>query len=287
MRRAALFSAILHFIVFLIALIGLPSLPKRDPDLITPVPVEVVTLSDRTRSPKPVLNPKPTEEPKEQPKPEEKKPLPTPSEPEAEKKVEEKPKEPVKPEEKPIEQKPEEVLPKPKEEKPKDKPKEEPKKQPEVKKEPEPKKKPKKTKSFDSVLKNLAESEPEQSDDVTDEKSKEKAASNQAGDVGDEPTADLSGFVRAQVMKCWNVPAAVKNASSLDVRVEIQLNLDGSVISSRVLDSGRAARDPMFRVAAESALRAVKDPRCVPLKLPAERYNDWKKIEIHFNPKDF
>jgi hypothetical protein len=44
--------------------------------------------------------------------------------------------------------------------------------------------------------------------------------------------------------------------------------------------------DPFYRAAAESALRAVLNPQCSPLKLPPDKYEQWKILELTFNPKD-
>jgi len=46
------------------------------------------------------------------------------------------------------------------------------------------------------------------------------------------------------------------------------------------------ASDPDFRTAAENAYRAVLDPNCNPLPLPKERYDEWKDLELSFNPKE-
>jgi hypothetical protein len=44
--------------------------------------------------------------------------------------------------------------------------------------------------------------------------------------------------------------------------------------------------DPFFRTIAESALRALYNPRCSPLALPPEKYQEWRDTLITFNPKD-
>jgi hypothetical protein len=37
---------------------------------------------------------------------------------------------------------------------------------------------------------------------------------------------------------------------------------------------------------ADTAQRAVLNPRCSPLRLPADEYDQWKSITLSFNPKD-
>ena len=52
------------------------------------------------------------------------------------------------------------------------------------------------------------------------------------------------------------------------------------------VDQARYASDQFFRAAADSAVRAVRNPQCSPLKLPQGKYDDWKSISIRFDPKD-
>jgi colicin import membrane protein len=40
--------------------------------------------------------------------------------------------------------------------------------------------------------------------------------------------------------------------------------------------------DPIFRIFAESAMRAVR--ACSPLKLPPEQYQVWRNIIFNFDP---
>lgn len=73
MRRAAFYSFLLHFVVFLLFFFGLPWFPQEKPDLMRSIPVEVVRIAEETTTPKPTLTPV-----KEAPEPEEKKPEPKP-----------------------------------------------------------------------------------------------------------------------------------------------------------------------------------------------------------------
>jgi hypothetical protein len=44
--------------------------------------------------------------------------------------------------------------------------------------------------------------------------------------------------------------------------------------------------DGYYRAAAESALRALSHPDCVPLKLPLTKYKLWKSFIFNFDPKN-
>jgi colicin import membrane protein len=89
--------------------------------------------------------------------------------------------------------------------------------------------------------------------------------------------------LRARLRECWSVPVGVTEARDLIVSVRITFKRDGSLSSEpSVLNQGA---QPVFQVAAESALRAVR--RCAPYDfLPAAKYDAWKDIIVDFDPRD-
>jgi hypothetical protein len=62
--------------------------------------------------------------------------------------------------------------------------------------------------------------------------------------------------------------------------VRFKLNRGGSLAD--VPSVVKPATDPLSQAANESALRAVR--QCTPLKLPADRYEVWKEVEVTFDP---
>jgi hypothetical protein len=92
--------------------------------------------------------------------------------------------------------------------------------------------------------------------------------------------------LRRQIAQCWNVPAGAKDIDKMVVEIYIAVNPDRSVKEVLIMDQARLATDKFFRAVAESAMRAVQNPRCSPLALPPDKYNDWKEIIFTFNPKD-
>ncbi len=92
--------------------------------------------------------------------------------------------------------------------------------------------------------------------------------------------------IRQQIRRCWNLPAGAKDAQDLVIEVSVIMNPDGTVRQATVVDEGRMRSDPFFRAAAESARRAVLNPKCSPLKLPPEKYSQWQRMTLTFNPKD-
>jgi hypothetical protein len=97
-------------------------------------------------------------------------------------------------------------------------------------------------------------------------------------------TSELD-LLRQQFTECWNPPAGAKDAHDLNVEIRIQVNQDATVRSARITSQDRMG-DPFYRAAAESALRAVLNPHCSPLRVPPDKYDLWKDITLTFNPKD-
>jgi hypothetical protein len=91
--------------------------------------------------------------------------------------------------------------------------------------------------------------------------------------------------LRNQLAGCWSVPAGAKYAENLVVEVRIFVNPDRTVREAQILDRSRYNRDTAFRAAAESAVRAVYHPMCNPLRLPPDKYEQWKTIVVQFDPR--
>jgi outer membrane biosynthesis protein TonB len=104
--------------------------------------------------------------------------------------------------------------------------------------------------------------------------------------VGETLTATQIDLVRQTIRKCWHFPAGLQNAEDLVVDIKMELNQAGNVTKAEIIDKTRMENDSAFRIAAENAQRAVLDPNCNPLPLPPEKYNEWKELELSFNPKE-
>jgi outer membrane biosynthesis protein TonB len=284
LRNWVIISACVHAALIVVMYFGLPSVfkPLPGPPLRV-VPIDIVEIGDITNTRLPNQPELAAKAAPPAPKPEEK-PQPAPKPPEP-------PKPEPKPEEKPTppEPKPEEVaLPKPQvKPKPPEPPKPEPKAQAQAQQD-----------QLASILKNLTKPKPQPSktDDLkkvlTDVGKMEGTAATGAekGGVGpslsDHLTISAEDALRRQISGCWNVPAGARNAQDLIVEVEIDVNPDRTVRDARVTDEARLATDPFFRAAAESAMRALRNPKCSPLELPADQYETWKVIHFTFDPRD-
>jgi hypothetical protein len=92
--------------------------------------------------------------------------------------------------------------------------------------------------------------------------------------------------VRRQIERCWNLPAGARGAENMVVSIRVEMNIDGTPGVAAVVERERMRGDPSFRAAAESALRAVLNPRCHPFGLPRDKYGSWKTMTLVFDPKE-
>jgi colicin import membrane protein len=88
--------------------------------------------------------------------------------------------------------------------------------------------------------------------------------------------------LRAQIQACWSPPAGALEAKELVVKVRLQLRQDGSLSADPTLLN--RGSHPVFQIAAESALRAIR--RCQPYKLPIAKYEVWRDVEVTFDPRE-
>ena len=109
------------------------------------------------------------------------------------------------------------------------------------------------------------------------------------GTAPGSPAALTSGEINAlmsQLVRCWSLPALPKGIGSVAVDIDVTVNPDRMVGHATVADQARYARDPVFRAIADSALKALHEPNCSPLALPAAQYDFWKFMTIHFDPEE-
>lgn len=272
-------SVAFHVAVLIVIIVGLPHW-KSEIDIVDPVPVELVAnVSEMTTTNKPPVEapkppePKPEEPPKAQepPKPEVKKSEPPPPQEEL--------KEPPKPEEK-VEKIPEK---KPEPKKPEKKP--EPNKKPTPKK-PEEKPKTQDDNSFESLLKDLTPEEKAQPDTPDTAPKTTTPTPSPASRFSDVLSISELDALRQQLSQCWSVMAGAQSAQDLQVEVQVSVNMDRTVSTAKIVDQSRYGSDTFFRAAADSALRALRNPLCTPLNLPPEKYDQWRSMTIVFDPKE-
>lgn len=295
MRNAAYISGSLHVVVVALAYFGLPALFDSDPAPNQPVYVEVVTLADQPVAKKSKPKPKPKPKPKAKLKP----PPPPPLPPEVT---------PPKAEPVPVAKPKPKPKPKPKNKdkakpKPKPKPKKFAPKNPRLAKlAPKPRRKPKPLKRADPLKSLLRDIQKQPKKDVVRKKPKTDKLKNMLASVAPPPSPKqssispidrrrearaLAQLVMRQVTPCWSLPAGAKDAHTIRVGVRIFLHPDGTLSGPpKVEDQARMSRDVAFRAVAESALRALRNPRCTPLRLPVKKYAAWREISFNFDPRE-
>ncbi len=320
MRAGYILSGILHGTILLLVLLGLPDWFKAKLPEEQPIAVQLVNISDLTRALK--RNPHPIEQAKlDTPVPDnpskappEQKPdplAPPPPPPAAAARTPDEdtddqtptPPEPQKPQPKvadapppPAPPRPAKAPPPPKQKPPKQVAKlPKPKPVKTVKPKPVKKKAPKATQDldFDSLLKNLS------ADAKTLEKSNQpprhvahapppqEASAQPDAPLGDQLTTSEIDAVRSQIERCWSPPAGAKDEDKIVVPIKLTINQDGTVASAVIDDKwGYYNSDPLWQAVADSAVRAVNNPSCSPLKLPPDKYDMWKSTTINFSPQD-
>lgn len=257
-RGSFLFSAALHVAVVLAFVLGLPQLFERKIAEDEPIAVQLVNVAPETRATQvnptpPVPQAKPelaqTEPPKPTPPKTEPPPTPAPA--------------PPPPVEKPQPPKPEPAPPPP------------------VPKPPAPPPKKPEDTSFDQLLKNLASRKPTPQQQA--QGPVQKSSQPLAPLAAQLSTSEID-LVKQQIEACWNVPAGARDAANLRPEFRVMMNPDGTVRAAQLLNPNPS--DSFFQAAADSANRALLNPRCQPLKLPPEKYDQWQTFTITFDPKD-
>jgi hypothetical protein len=90
--------------------------------------------------------------------------------------------------------------------------------------------------------------------------------------------------IARQIKPCWRFPLGAKDERSLRVEIRVWMGRDGRPVRHQILDRGRYGRDPFFRAAADAGIRAIYNPRCLPIRLPAGKYNTWRVMILDFDP---
>jgi colicin import membrane protein len=91
--------------------------------------------------------------------------------------------------------------------------------------------------------------------------------------------------LRARLAQLWNPPAGASNPEELVVLVRIRLNPDGRLAGPPMVLTSSTGKGPLFAASRDGAIRAVFRGQPFDMLLP-EHYDQWKDIEITFDPRD-
>ena len=310
MRAGITLSTGLHAGVLAFAVLGLPSLfdppPPAEAVVAVSIVAEAAELEPEPKPPEPNVPPPPVEKPEpEPPKPEPPEPAPKKAPPPEPPPPPPEPEPPPKPEPEPQPAPKPEPIPEPKPE-PKPKPKPKPAKAekpppPQAKPKPAqpmlakaapvPKRKPKPPPdAFDTLLRDLDRQRKTAAPKPRRDRAKSSprpAPRRQDSLTQKRLISALVQQIRDRVVPCWNPQIGIKDAHKLRVEISIRLSPDGTLIGSpRIVDRRRLATDPVFRAYAESAKRALQNPRCQPLRLPLDSYKVWQAISFNFDTRE-
>ena len=265
MNRSILISSVLHLILVMITALSLPFLAKKPIDLPPIVSVELIQITDKTNIPFAPKAKKTIEKIKEK----EKKLVSEQAPPKKVKKI--------KPDSIPM---PEDKLEK-------------------VEKIKEEKQNPEK---IDNEVKQVSEFEKKElfnPDNIAALIDKSKVETTESVNKTDKVTQDQDknlenvglslseeDALKAQIFGCWSIPLGLPYNENLLVRIKLQLNPDGSVSQSEILDHARMNKpgQGFYKVLAESALRAIK--LCQPLRVPTTGYERWKELQLNFDARE-
>jgi hypothetical protein len=96
-------------------------------------------------------------------------------------------------------------------------------------------------------------------------------------------TDDVAKF-REHLKTCSVLPASIAPTDKVTIRLRASFLTDGTLASAPLLiEASASAKGPLLMQAAIEALRA-----CQPYAaLPADKYNEWKVLDLSFTPRDF
>ncbi len=137
--------------------------------------------------------------------------------------------------------------------------------------------------SSQAILKNLAQANViNKKKDIVNQIKESLKNQNQNLNVTEEKkaTATEIDILRNHVRQCWNAPYAANELNKI-INLKIFTNPDGSVVNVQIVDVAFYKKDPVYRAAADSARRAVKD--CSPLPLPKNKYDLFKIFTFNFD----
>jgi outer membrane biosynthesis protein TonB len=111
---------------------------------------------------------------------------------------------------------------------------------------------------------------------------------NDGGGAAESEAAKLSSSVIAEFRRhlrtCAKLPASIEPSDNVRVKLRAVMTTDGMLARRPILvEASASAKGPILMQSAISALQA-----CQPYTmLPADKYEEWKVLDLNFTPKDF
>ncbi|MDA0939103.1 MAG: hypothetical protein O3C05_02300 [Proteobacteria bacterium] len=102
-----------------------------------------------------------------------------------------------------------------------------------------------------------------------------------------ESSTSLSDIdlIKQQIQYSWSPITFAGNSQSIIVTVQIQLDIDGNIVSVRVLNSKAQKEQKYYRAFVDSILRAIHIASQLQ-NLPRDTFARWRNLELIFNLDD-
>jgi hypothetical protein len=104
------------------------------------------------------------------------------------------------------------------------------------------------------------------------------------GDVGTHATYSLRDYVRAQVLRHWNLDYSMLGDHRFVVAIRVEMTNHGVITVSEIVDKARYTTDPIYHEIALSARNAVT--LSSPIPLPPGTYQPVMSFVLNLNPRD-
>jgi hypothetical protein len=109
---------------------------------------------------------------------------------------------------------------------------------------------------------------------------------SRTGDVTATLSSVQTGAIGDKVRECWDIDRGALGVESMSVQLIVTFDERGTarIADFGPADAGRIGSDPRFRAFAERARRAVLDPRCSNLPIPASDLGRTGTLTFRFKP---
>ncbi|QZA83952.1 hypothetical protein K1Y75_02785 [Wolbachia pipientis] len=92
---------------------------------------------------------------------------------------------------------------------------------------------------------------------------------------------EIINSIRDKLTECWSIPEGIVYKENFSIKINLLLSSKGEIVVATVADSSSYQNNPLFRSAADNAMRAVY--KCSPLiGLPAEQHHIWREVTLDF-----
>lgn len=97
-------------------------------------------------------------------------------------------------------------------------------------------------------------------------------------------SSNLVGEFRRHLKTCAKLPDSIEPSDRVKIVLRVFMTQEGKLAAEPVLiEASASAKGPLLMQGAISALQA-----CQPYAmLPADRYGEWKVLDLSFTPRDF